>query len=86
MMAPIHAARRPREGARAGDGVVGKVGLSAKRMRIPASFRGVSSNAAIARSFAMQPEVMLFDEVTAALDPETVKEVLNTIKAPVHEA
>lgn len=28
----------------------------------------------------MQPEVMMFDEVTAALDPQTVKEVLNTIR------
>ena len=35
---------------------------------------------AIARSLAMRPEVMLFDEITAALDPETVKEVLNTIR------
>ena len=35
---------------------------------------------AIARSLAMNPDVMLFDEVTAALDPETVKEVLVTIK------
>ena len=35
---------------------------------------------AIARSLAMNPDVMLFDEVTAALDPETVKEVLITIK------
>ena len=34
----------------------------------------------IARSLAMNPDVMLFDEVTAALDPETVKEVLVTIK------
>lgn len=33
----------------------------------------------IARSLAMNPEVMLFDEVTAALDPETVNEVLITI-------
>ncbi|MXW48586.1 MAG: amino acid ABC transporter ATP-binding protein, partial [Gammaproteobacteria bacterium] len=35
---------------------------------------------AIARSLAMNPKVMLFDEVTAALDPETVKEVLLAIK------
>ena len=35
---------------------------------------------AIARSLAMDPEVMLFDEVTAALDPETKKEVLVTIR------
>lgn len=35
---------------------------------------------AIARSLAMQPEVMMFDEVMAALDPETVKEVLNVIR------
>jgi polar amino acid transport system ATP-binding protein len=33
----------------------------------------------------MRPEVMLFDEVTAALDPETVKEVLNAIKALARE-
>ena len=35
---------------------------------------------AIARSLAMKPDVILFDEVTAALDPETVNEVLVTIK------
>jgi polar amino acid transport system ATP-binding protein len=40
---------------------------------------------AIARSLAMRPEVMLFDEVTAALDPETVKEVLNTIRGLAQE-
>jgi polar amino acid transport system ATP-binding protein len=40
---------------------------------------------AIARSLAMQPDVMLFDEVTAALDPKTVKEVLVTIKELAQE-
>jgi polar amino acid transport system ATP-binding protein len=33
----------------------------------------------------MQPEVMMFDEVTAALDPETVKEVLNVIRDLAHD-
>ena len=36
---------------------------------------------AIARSLAMRPQVMLFDEVTAALDPETVGEVQATIRS-----
>ena len=40
---------------------------------------------AIARSLAMRPDVMLFDEVTAALDPETVKEVLVTIRELAEE-
>ena len=40
---------------------------------------------AIARSLAMTPDVMLFDEVTAALDPETVKEVLITIRELAEE-
>ncbi len=41
---------------------------------------GQQQRVAIARSLAMSPDVMLFDEVTAALDPETVKEVLVTIQ------
>ena len=40
---------------------------------------GQQQRVAIARSLAMNPDVMLFDEVTAALDPETVGEVLQTI-------
>ena len=46
---------------------------------------GQQQRVAIARSLAMQPDVMLFDEVTAALDPETVKEVLVTIRELAQE-
>lgn len=41
---------------------------------------GQQQRVAIARSLAMRPKIMLFDEVTAALDPQNVREVLNLIK------
>ena len=63
-----------------------KVGLSAKADVYPGELSGgQQQRVAIARSLAMRPEVMLFDEVTAALDPETVKEVLNTIRELAQE-
>jgi len=61
--------------------LLAKVRLQGKEDSYPGELSGgQQQRVAIARSLAMNPDVMLFDEVTAALDPETVKEVLVTIR------
>ncbi|MFD1957128.1 amino acid ABC transporter ATP-binding protein [Paenibacillus thailandensis] len=58
-----------------------KVGLEDKADVYPARLSGgQKQRVAIARSLAMEPEIMLFDEPTSALDPEMVKEVLAVIR------
>ena len=82
MMAPIHVLKEnPAEVRERALALLAKVRLAEKRDAYPGELSGgQQQRVAIARSLAMRPEVMLFDEVTAALDPETVKEVLNTIR------
>ena len=58
-----------------------RVGLSQRRDAYPGQLSGgQQQRVAIARAVAMSPKLMLFDEVTSALDPELVNEVLNVIK------
>ena len=82
MMAPIHVLKEDKAEVRVRAlALLEKVGLSAKADVYPGELSGgQQQRVAIARSMAMHPDVMLFDEITAALDPETVKEVLNTIR------
>jgi polar amino acid transport system ATP-binding protein len=61
--------------------VLDKVGLGEKAQAYPEQLSGgQQQRVAIARSLAMQPKVMLFDEVTSALDPELTGEVLKVIE------
>jgi polar amino acid transport system ATP-binding protein len=62
------------------------VGLADKAESYPGQLSGgQQQRVAIARALAMRPKLMLFDEVTSALDPELVKEVLDTMKGLVEE-
>ncbi|HSC84413.1 MAG TPA: ABC transporter ATP-binding protein [Pseudomonas sp.] len=68
------------------EALLAKVGIGDKRHAYPNQLSGgQQQRAAIARTLAMQPKVILFDEPTSALDPEMVQEVLNVIRALAEE-
>ncbi len=87
MMAPLLVLKRPKNDVEAQAlRLMKKVRLGGKENAYPGELSGgQQQRVAIARSLAMNPDVMLFDEVTAALDPETVKEVLVTIRELAEE-
>ncbi|MDY7582748.1 ABC transporter ATP-binding protein [Pseudomonas sp. CCI3.1] len=68
------------------EALLAKVGIGEKRHAYPSELSGgQQQRAAIARTLAMQPKVILFDEPTSALDPEMVQEVLSVIRALAEE-
>jgi polar amino acid transport system ATP-binding protein len=78
--------RDPKEVDREARDLLAKVGLSEHVTRYPDQLSGgQQQRVAIARALALKPEILLLDEVTAALDPELVAEVLDTIRALAHD-
>jgi len=81
-LAPMRVQKKSKQEAeKIGLELLKKVGLSDKANSFPMQLSGgQQQRVAIARALAMKPDVMLFDEVTSALDPELVKEVLDVMK------
>ena len=80
-LAPVKVQKRPKaEVEQDAEKLLKRVGLWEKRKAYPRELSGgQKQRVAIVRALCMNPEVMLFDEVTAALDPEMVREVLDVM-------
>lgn len=81
LLAPMKVQKRPRAEAKAeAMALLERVGLAEKAGSYPRQLSGgQKQRVAIVRALCMHPEILLFDEVTAALDPEMVREVLEVI-------
>jgi ABC-type polar amino acid transport system ATPase subunit len=81
-LAPIQVKKVPaREAMELGKAILHRVGLAEKASFYPSLLSGgQQQRVAIARSLAMQPEVMLYDEPTSQLDPRLVDEVFNVMR------
>lgn len=81
LLAPCKALDTKKEDAKAeAEALLRRVGLWEKRDSYPRELSGgQKQRVAIVRALCMHPEVLLFDEVTAALDPEMVREVLDVV-------
>jgi polar amino acid transport system ATP-binding protein len=78
--------RAPQEADEKSRALLARVGLGDKVDEYPERLSGgQQQRVAIARALAMDPHVMLFDEVTSALDPELIKEVLDVMRELVGE-
>jgi len=86
-IAPVKIKKRPKaEAEKAARALLDKVGMGDKHDAYPDQLSGgQQQRVAIARALATNPEILLLDEVTSALDPERVNEVLDTIRALTDE-
>ena len=87
LLGPVKVQKRKREEVqRQAELLLDRAGLLDRKADYPAQLSGgQKQRVAIVRALCMNPELMLFDEVTASLDPEMVREVLDVMKELAHQ-